>query len=264
MVPVVPWSIPRMRAWPSAMTVLVSTLIMRPLASLVVLAVLAGCDSGRPQRLRDTGDVEAKPLITEPFADSFERAELGADWKATAPDAWKLENGHLKVEKAYNHPLWLMRKLPRDVQIDFDITSFGPDGDLKAEFFGDGKSFAADKGAYTSSGYVAIFGGWRNTISTLVRQYEHDPNRKERADRKVEVGRPYHFTITRQGTRIAFKLDGQDFLEIEDPQPMYGPGHEFFGFDNWEVPTSIDNLRIVALTPVNKVPATEDPSTAGR
>jgi hypothetical protein len=235
---------------------------MRALASLALLAALAACDSGRPQRLRNTDDVESKPLISEPFVDNFDRADLGPDWKPTDPSVWRLESGHIKVERAYNHPLWLLRKLPRDVQIDFDITSWGPDGDLKCEFFGDGKSFAPDKGAYTSSGYVAIFGGWHNTISTLVRQYEHDPNRQEKTDRRVEVGRPYHFTVTRQGTHVAFKLDGQDFLALEDTTPMYGPGHEFFGFANWEVPTTIDNLRIMPL--LNKVPATEDPTTAGR
>jgi len=235
---------------------------MKVLALAAVALPVASCKSERPQRLRASTDLESRPLITTPFVDDFERAGLGPDWRATAPQAYKLESGKLRVQTAYNHPLWLLRRLPRDVQIDFDITSHGAAGDLKCEFFGDGMSFAPDKGQYTSSGYVAIFGGWNNQISTLVRQFEHDPNRRERTDVKVVPGQQYHWTLTREGTRVAWKIDGQPFLDITDAQPLYGTGHWFFAFDNWEVDTTIDNLRITPLGATNL--AVEDPATAGR
>ena len=45
-----------------------------------------------------------------------------------------------------------------DVLVEFDVTSYSPSGDIKVELFGDGKTFATHKGAYTASGYVLIFG----------------------------------------------------------------------------------------------------------
>ena len=51
------------------------------------------------------------PTIEAPFADDFERAELGASWNATSP-AYRIAGGKLEVSTAYNHPAWLRRRLP--------------------------------------------------------------------------------------------------------------------------------------------------------
>ncbi len=56
--------------------------------------------------------------------------------------AWKVEGGKLCVQNAHNHGVWLNRTLPVNVRIEFDATPFTEEGDVKAEIFGDGTSYA--------------------------------------------------------------------------------------------------------------------------
>jgi hypothetical protein len=205
---------------------------LRPAGVLLVLGV-----SSLACRAKD-------PAIKEPFMDAFERTELGATWNATSPE-FHIDKGKLAVSKAYNHPAWLRRKLPPDAIIEVDAMSKSPIGDLKIELYGDGESFAQDKGAYTSSGYVLIFGGWHNSLSVLCRMEEHDQGRKaERADIRVQPGRSYHWTVTRRGGTIDWKIDGQPFLAWTDPEPLAGTGHEYLAINDWETEVTFDNLSI--------------------
>jgi hypothetical protein len=203
--------------------------------SLAALAATAGATIG------------CKPkdqAITEPFSDTFERAELGPTWTNTGAD-YRIVGGRLNVSGAYNHPAWLRRKLPRDAVIELDVMSKSPAGDIKIELYGDGESFDPDKGAYVSSGYMFIFGGWGNSLSVICRNNEHDEGRKaERRDPRVEVGKSYHWTISRRGGVLEWKLDGQPFLAWTDPEPLSGDGHQYLAVNNWESDVYFDNLSI--------------------
>jgi hypothetical protein len=184
------------------------------------------------------------PAIDAPFTDDFERADLGANWNATS-DEYRIADGKLTVSNAHNHPAWLRRRLPHDVVVDVDVLSKSPSGDIKLELFGDGESFDPDRGAYTSSGYVLIFGGWSNSLSVICRQEEHGPGRKAvRGDMRVEPNRTYHFSITRRGGALDWAVDGRPFLAWTDPDPLAGAGHENLAFDDWEAPLTYDDLRI--------------------
>lgn len=206
----------------------------RTAAGALLLLVSAGC---RPKA----------PVIDQPFADDFDRAEVGAQWNDTGA-GYRIVKGRLNVSQAYNHPLWLRRRLPDNFVLDVDATSNSAVGDLKVEVAGDGESFDADRGSYLSTGYMFIFGGWSNSLSVICRNNEHDDGRKvSRAAPVVEPGRTYHWTITRKGGALDWKIDGQPFLAWTDPQPLRGRGHEFFAFNNWEADVSFDNLRIEPL-----------------
>jgi hypothetical protein len=184
------------------------------------------------------------PSIGGPFEDTFDRAELGATWNATSPE-YHLVDGRLSVKNAYNHPAWLRQRLPLNAVIDVDVKSNSPAGDIKMELYGDGESFDHDKAAYTSTGYVIIFGGWHNSLSVLCRIHEHDDGRKvQRADTPVVPGRTYHWTVTRRGGTIDWKIDGKPFLAWTDPEPLAGTGHEYLAINDWESDVSFDNLRI--------------------
>jgi hypothetical protein len=204
-----------------------------PLASLLGLALasLIGC--------------RAKvPAIDAPFTEDFQRADLGPGWNPTA-DQYRIADGRLTVANAHNHPAWLRRRLPHDVVVEVDAMSKSPSGDIKLELFGDGESFDPDKGAYTSSGYVLIFGGWSNSLSVICRQEEHGAGRKAaRGDTRVEPGRTYHFKITRLGGAIDWTIDGRPFLAWTDPEPLAGAGHEYLAVDDWEAELTFDNLTI--------------------
>jgi len=189
------------------------------------------------------------PVIDAPFTEDFERADLGAGWNATSND-YRIAGGKLTVSNAHNHPAWLRRRLPHDAVFDVDAMSKSAAGDIKLELYGDGESFDPDKGSYTSSGYVLIFGGWTNSLSVICRQEEHGAGRKAaRSDIRVEPNRTYHFTISRQGGAIDWKIDGQPFLAWTDPEPLAGPGHEFLAFDDWEAELTFDNLTIRPTLP---------------
>lgn len=214
---------------------------MRGLPFMIfALAFAPGCTCERlPESL----------AITAPFGDSFDRATLGSDYLATAPEAYRIEDGALVVRESHNHPLWLQRRLPRNAVIEFDCWSASPDGDIKIEAWGDGRSHATGDlaAAYTSTAYNFIFGGWRNTVSTIARMHEHGGDRHSRRDPRVIPGQKYHWTITRQNGRIDWRIDGQPFLIFDDAAPLEGERHAYFGFTNWEAELHFDNLRITPL-----------------
>src|SRR5262249_16650168 len=70
------------------------------------------------------------PAITSRFVDNFDRGQLGSDWTPTA-NVWSIQDGHLRVADARNHPIWLRRRLPGNARIEFDAWSNSPHGDLK-------------------------------------------------------------------------------------------------------------------------------------
>lgn len=188
---------------------------------------------------------QGDPAIAGTFRDDFQRAELGPLWNNTGA-AWRIVDGRLTVQGARNHPLWLRQRLPRDVRVEFDARSDSPDGDLKVEIFGDGVS-AAQQASYDATSYVVIFGGWRNSLDVLARMDEHGRDRVERPSRRVVPGRVYHFKIERRGQRIAAFVDGTLLVEMNDPEPLEGRGHDHLGFNDWDAPVSFDNLVITPL-----------------
>jgi hypothetical protein len=190
-------------------------------------------------------------MISAPFQDDFDRTVLGSDWRQIS-NAWSLKEGKLCGKEARNRGVWLQRKLPINARIEFDAMSDSPDGDIKAELWGDGQS-GATKASYTNAtSYLTIFGGWKNTFHVLARIDEHAKDRLEvklnpssNLDREkpVEPGRTYSFRVEREdGKTISWWVDGNLIHRLEDSSPLTGAGHEFFGFNNWEVPVCFDNV----------------------
>jgi hypothetical protein len=205
------------------------------LAAALLVALMSAATSGC--RVKEEA-------ITATFTDSFDRSELGPTWRDTGGN-YRIADGQLAAGGAYNHPAWLRKRLPRDVVLEFDVQSRSPAGDIKIELFGDGESFDPDRGGYVSTGYMFIFGGWNNSLSVICRNNEHDEGRKaSRADRRVEVGRSYHWAITRKGGTLDWKIDGAPFLAWTDPEPLAGSGHEYLAVNNWEAEVRFDNLVI--------------------
>src|SRR3954465_15233977 len=137
-----------------------------------LLVVLAACK------------VKDPPPVTETWTDTFDRGEIGADYWATGK-GYQVAGGALSAHGAHNHPLWLRKKLPHDVQIDLDVWSTEARGDIKIEVFGDGHSYDPDGGRYTATGYEVIFGGWYNTKSIIARLDEHGSDMVQRSEPKA-------------------------------------------------------------------------------
>ena len=214
----------------------------------------------------------AADLLKVPFDDDFEHGvraasgeggapgalEPSADWMATAPGIWHIENGRLCGEHAKNHGLWLKRTLPVNARIEFDAVSYSSDGDLKAEFWGDGRSYATALSYTNATSYLTIFGGWHNKFHVLARINEHGNDRKEITvvdlnsddvrERPVIAGQVYRFKVERNdGKTVRWWIDGNEMLTYSDTAPLTGIGHDHFGFNDWDVKVCFDNVRVVPL-----------------
>ena len=178
----------------------------------------------------------------EGFSDDFNRDALGKLWTDTG-GGYRIVDGQLTVRGARNRPLWLRRTLPRDVRIEFDVKSDSDEGDIKIEVFGDGAS-KATSASYTATSYVIVFGGWGNTKNVIARMDEHGRDRAVGKFFPVEKGRTYRMAIERQGSRISAWIDGRLLAQMDDPEPLWGRGHDHFAFNNWQSQLSFDNLTI--------------------
>lgn len=206
--------------------------------------------------VRPSVDRSDPRVIDARWIDRFDRAELGSDYLALSP-VWRITDGKLCAEGAKNRGVWLTKRLPRDVRIEVDAVAGSDDGDLKVELFGDGRSGASGTTYDDATGYVAIFGGWKNTMHVLARLDEHGDDRLAIAvdatsddvrARRVVPGQSYHFTFERRrGGPLRWSVGDTVWLELEDPEPLDGPGHEHFGLNDWDAPVCFDNLEITPL-----------------
>jgi hypothetical protein len=196
------------------------------------------------------------PKLEARFSDGFDRGDPGPDWNITGA-GWAVKEGRLCVSGAHNHPAWLRRRLPVNARIEFEATSASPEGDLKAEAWGDGSSAATGAAYRNATSYIVIFGGWKNTLHVLARLDEHAADRTEL---RIEPGetdpraqpvlpdRAYRFKIERaDGRTVRYFVDDIEILSLKDPSPLVGEGHEHFGFNDWQVPACFDNLIITPL-----------------
>jgi hypothetical protein len=192
--------------------------------------------------------VKDQPPITERWTDNFDRDAPGESYHATGA-GYAIKDGALSARGAKNHPLWLRKKLPRNVQIDLDVWSTEPRGDIKLEVFGDGYSSDPDGGAYMATSYVLIFGGWSNSKSMIARMDEHAKDVVQRTEPKVIPNKRYHWRIVRKSSELSWYVDDMTtpFLKLRDPRPLEGAGHQYLGFNNWETDTWFDNLVITPL-----------------
>lgn len=209
--------------------------------------------------------VRSAPSATQtlPFHDEYETPSLG-DKYFTTGGLWRVVEGQLVSPGVKNNPLWLRASLPNDVAVEFSVRSMSPEGDIKVEIFGDGSDHA--------SGYVLMHGGWNNSISIIARLDEHAPSlgtlqqqaggqdlvasglyradtrvRVEANPYRVEIGRTYRWRVERRGRMLSWFIDGQPFMNFEDPMPLTGKGHDRFGFSSWEAQLYFDNLKVEAL-----------------
>lgn len=205
------------------------------------LPAQAQADAGRGHK-----DPHGEPVST-----------LGPDWTQAKTNAWRIENGWLCGQGAKNHGVWLNRVLPINARIEFDARSESGDGDLKTEVWGDGQSAATTVSYTNATSYLAILGGWKNTIHVLARINEHGTDRhelhvdKESDDarkRPVAPGQSYHFKVERtDGKTVRWSVNGAEMHSFSDPQPLQGNGHDHFGFNDWDAKVCFDNVRVTPL-----------------
>ena len=229
---------------------------------LLSVVLMSGCEN------------KEHPMLKVPFNDNFDRKTLGKLWASEMIGRWRIEynnktkNGRLCVEQTRNNPLFLLRRLPRDVVVEVDVWAHDRIGDVKVEMFTDGK--------FHATGYVLVHGGWKNTLSIIDRLDEHNRNckynemSKEITCRRWKRGGPvqnrkYHWKIVRTGKKLSWYIDGKPFMSYNDPDPLAGKAHGYFAFSNWVSRGCFDNLSIRKYTaPVAAAPAVTPRTPAAR
>ena len=210
-----------------------------PIIALLLLAATA-CEK-RP-RLRpnpvETGITGGELIFEEDFAKGLDH------WNVTSKH-WKVVDGRLFTGDGpnQNKGVWLKGvSLPENVRIEFDATSVQGnkpqfEGDMKFEFGGDRPEHA--------SGYISIFGGWKNSINTIARHDEHGEGRLAvESTHKVTDGQTYHFKVIRLDGEVKWFLGESLVLSVKDREPARGGA---FGFNDWDSRVYFDNLKIFAL-----------------
>ncbi len=182
---------------------------------------------------------------------------LGPNWRPANTNAWRIEDGRLCAQSARNHGVWLTRALPINARIEFDAIAMTDDGDLKAEFWGDGQSSAKGVSYSDATSYITVLGGWKNTIHALARLDEHGKDRKEiKVDptsddeerRPVARGQTYRFRVERtDGKTVRWSVNDKEYLSYIDAKPLVGFGHDHFGFNEWDSKTCFDNVKVTPL-----------------
>jgi hypothetical protein len=205
----------------------------------------------------DSSAPSASPSGSASAAPTIPGGDLGPDWMATSPGIWHLEKGRLCGEHAKNHGVWLKRTLPVNARIEFDAVGDSADGDVKAEYWGDGRSYATALSYTNATSYLTIFGGWHNKYHVLARINEHatdrpqitvTPDSDDPREHAVVAGQLYHFKVERtDGKTIKWWVDGNEMLSMNDPNPLLGTGHDHFGFNDWDVKVCFDNVKVVPL-----------------
>ena len=219
----------------------------------------SGTDSALlPSPFRALAETTVAPTAAPTgVATPLDETGIGPNWKQTNLGAWRIENGKLCGKSAKNQGIWLARTLPINARIEFEATAQTPDGDLKAELWGDGVSVATTVSYTNATSYLTILGGWKNTFHVLARVNEHAADRKQiKIDHEsddpraqmVSSNQPYRFKVERSdGHTVRWSVNGTEYLAYDDPEPLAGIGHDHFGFNNWEVKVCFDNVRVIPL-----------------
>ena len=210
-----------------------------PLAACLFLAI-AACK--RPE----------VGVVTIPFADDFDREQLGESWFPTGGH-WVIDNGAVLTTGANNAPLFLRAPLPNDVVVEVDITSDTSAVDAKIELMTDGRTH--------QSGYIFILGGWNNKLSAIARLDEHGRDRKTKSPTEVKGRTSYHWRIEKKGGDIKWFIDGRPYMTYSDPKPLEGPGHDRLALSNWQNQLRYDNLRIWPYEEAPPKPTPSHPSS---
>jgi hypothetical protein len=228
-------------------------------ASSAGVSLDAAADAHRATAVTAVNEGGADVLLAPPTeaAEAGKPSNLGPNWMAMRTNAWRIENGRLCGEHARNHGVWLNRVLPVNARIEFDAYSYSEEGDLKAEVWGDGHSYATADSYTNATSYLTILGGWKNSFHVLARLNEHGTDRKEiRVDkesddprqRPVVRGQLYQFKIERaDGKTVKWSVNGIDYISWTDAAPLAGQGHDHFGFNEWDVKVCFDNVKVTPL-----------------
>ncbi len=155
------------------------------------------------------------------FEDSFDRTELGGDYKPLIGD-WEIADGILRNGPGHSEIL-LTREFPGLQRVEFEAMT---DVERPCDF---SPAIQTSLGVSTvrESGYLLQFGGAGNTLNRILR---NDVQLEDRSvPRFIEPGRWHLVVAELDGGTVRLTVDGQTIVETNDGQPLVGAGHDRVG-----------------------------------
>lgn len=164
------------------------------------------------------------------FKDTFEREELGANWKIIRGN-WSVKDGCLTGR---GDAIYINKKFPGDQRLVFDawVNHDQTPCDL------DGILSDASMSGYGIEGYLFAFGTWGNNFSKI--------NRNKMQIQKIalpviELGKRHHIVCEKEGSALRWWIDGKLVAEYQEPfQTLKG---EYIGF-YIDSAGQIDNVEV--------------------
>ncbi len=170
------------------------------------------------------------------WEDDFERAELGDGWFLRRGKA-KIVDGRLFLPEGA--PIILVnRGFAPDVKVEF-VAEANPDTppcDLSVAMAG------SELGGY---GHLLAFGGRNNQINQIVGSGAHA--RDENPPLLIEHGKKYKLVAVKEGSRLAYFVDGVKIVETEVAEPLGGPGFDRVGLVTWNG-MYVDSFKVYERT----------------
>ncbi len=184
-------------------------------------------------------EIIADRQLVKVFKDDFNREELGENYTVQGGD-WKIVDGKVVSKKAENRNLVLSGfDLPQNGVVKLKMKSMSDFVDIKFNVWGDGG--VHDHG----DGYSFILGGWKNRVSVISKQHEHEKNRFEDRKTRLEPNKDYHVKVVRKGKEIYWFVNDSLFLVYYDESPLRTEnGFNKFSFGNWRSHVKFDDLEI--------------------
>ena len=194
-------------------------------AQLCVALALVGCAS--------VWAAEAPAGWTLRFEDSFERAELGADWSATG--LTRIDNGVLTVGRENDlgrNMVACTKEFLGAIRLEYDtMAPVDNPCDLSATINGglDGES----------SGFFFGFGSQHNTTGRFL--LKGQPGKEYPA--VITPHKWHHVVCERNGKVFRHIIDGKTVMEYTHPGPLPGPLNREIAFYIWHL-GQLDNVKV--------------------
>jgi hypothetical protein len=250
----------------------------------LLFAISVSCDP-QPGPLAGGSRIE-KVLFVEDFESYPDNSTLPAGWWCEGSKAVRIEEGRLRADANLDNTgedygvstIWLDRTFSGGLRVEFDAHVLASDGDknninfffLFADPSGRPLSQTKDErsdGQYdkyhTLNGYVFTFLADQsgNSAPTLSGLTSGNPD-KARFRMRDEPGfnllqenfayecrqhKTYHITVTKEGNRITFAVDGT--VHIDKVDDAANPEHKsgIIGFRTWHTDLWWDNVKVTQL-----------------
>ena len=215
-----------------------------------------------------------KVLFTEDFESYTDNATLPSGWWSEGSKAVRIEGGHLRTDANLDNngedygtsTVWLERTFSGNLRVEFDAHVLASDGDKNnINFFFLFSDPSGEPLRQTSNdradgeygkyhklnGYVFTFVANGNPDKARLRMRD-DPGfnlLQESFTYECRQNKTYHVTITKEGDRITFAVDGAVYLDKLDD--AFNPEHRsgIIGFRTWHTDLWWDNVKVTELRP---------------